>query len=178
MTPGSEEEEVDILNAYQEHEGDLEKIFSAIPCSNILEDEKRFIDIIDSAIQENKVVKTKKWASMQGPKGNKFRQALRSKAKKEANEAEQYAKELGVWDDLFGQGKSKGKASMKRKKENTNTENKQRKQDDDDEDVNLDALRAAMQAKAKKRESSFDDMITRLEKKHSQQPSKRKKKSS
>lgn len=144
---GSEEEEEDILDAYRDGEGSLEHIFANVPCSNILDDEARFIDIVNGAIATKKLPKTKAWSSLTTADGKRARKALKAKARHEASEAEEYAKELGVHDQFFGKKKAKEAP----------------KAQDDDEEVDLDALRAAMQAKSAQRATDFDAMLGRLE---------------
>lgn len=146
----SDDERNDILQAYRDHKGSLEGIFSAVPCSNILDDEKRFIRVVNDALRNHDLEPTPAWSELFSDQGKKMRKALRKKAHTEANEAEAYAKELGVWDDLFGK---KRNAPAKP----TSTE---------EDDVDLEGLRAAMRAKASKRAASFDAMLTQLEAKH------------
>lgn len=155
----SDEERMDVLQAYRDYEGSIAGIFSAVPCSNILDDERRFIDIVNQGIKDKAVKMTPAWKDIATPKGKKMRKELREKARSEATEAEAYAKELGVWDDLFG--KQRQQQQPKEKPQET---------EQDDESVDLDGLRAAMRAKASKRESAFDDMIARLERKHTKTP--------
>ena len=103
---GSEEEEQDLLAAYEEHDGDMDAIYEEIMCSNVLEDDKRYRDIINKAIEAGKVEAY--------PRFTKESKASRRRrvedAKKEATEAEQLAEELGVKEKLFekGEGSKKG----------------------------------------------------------------------
>ena len=155
----SEEERSDILQAYRDHEGSLEGIFAAVPCSNILDDEKQFIRVVHDALRHHDLEPTPAWSDLFSDRGKKKRKALRQKAHSEAHEAEAYAKELGVWDNLFG------------KKRDTSTKPEPNKE----EDVDLEGLRAAMRAKASKRADAFDDMLTQLEAKHAPPTKSRKK---
>ena len=93
-----------------------------------------------------------------------MRDKLKARARAEAREAEAYAKELGVYDELFGEKREEPR--KKRKSEAQAIEK-------DDDDVDLDALRAAMRKKATDRESAFDSMISRMEAR--EQPSEPKK---
>lgn len=165
LTSGSSEERHDILQAYRTHKGQLEGIFSEVPCSNILEDEERFITIINHALQAKEIPTTKAWTALQAPGGSKTRKKLRAKAQQEASEAEAYAKELGVWDDLYGPSTTKKRKAVREEPTTATPPNEAKAQADDDE-VDLDALRQAMRAKATQRASSFDAMIERLEHKH------------
>ncbi|WQF83824.1 Putative DnaJ domain, Chaperone J-domain superfamily [Colletotrichum destructivum] len=99
---GSDEEKDDVLLAYTEHKGDMDKIYETVMLSNVLEDDERFRNIIDDAIASKDVPTFKRYT-----KESKLSKAARVKAAKgEAQEAEEYAKELGVHDKLFGGGKA------------------------------------------------------------------------
>lgn len=175
---GSDDEHQDVIHAYRDAGGRLERIFASVPCANILEDEQRYIDMIDHAIGAGELERTRAWERVHTPKGLSARKELRRQAKREATEAEEYAKELGVYDQLFGkQGqretastdeketKGKGTEKGKEKSKNKGT-TASSATPEDDADVDLSGLRAAMAAKAGKRENAFDDMISRLEAKH------------
>ncbi|KAK4058713.1 hypothetical protein OIO90_000157 [Microbotryomycetes sp. JL221] len=119
----SDEERQDLLNAYKTFDGDFETILMNIMCSTT-EDEERFIKTINQAIQQKQLKKTKQW--FKSTKDLKAKQTRRLKADKEAKEAEEYAKELGVFEKLK-KGNDKGKA-----KSNSNG--------DDDDEAGLKAL--------------------------------------
>lgn len=91
------------MEAYETAEGDLATIFTLVPCSEILEDEERFISLLNAAIKSGDVEALPKWKKTTGDA--KGRKKMREGARKEANEAEEYAKELGVWDNLYGSRK-------------------------------------------------------------------------
>lgn len=105
---GSEEEKDDILIAYEQCEGNMDGVYENVILSSVTEDDERFREIIDQAIQDNDVPNFKAYT-----KESKTRRAARlKKAREEATEAEDYAKDLGVHDDIFGQKKGKkGKGS-------------------------------------------------------------------
>nr|XP_036586969.1 LysM domain-containing protein [Colletotrichum truncatum]KAF6797699.1 LysM domain-containing protein [Colletotrichum truncatum] len=110
---GSDEEKDDILIAYEESKGDMDKVYETVMLSDVLEDDERFRKIIDDAIASDDVPAFKRYT-----KESKLSKAARVKAAKgEAQEAEEYAKELGVHDKLFG-GDSKGKGKKKKGKDN------------------------------------------------------------
>ncbi len=164
----SDEEKEDIFAAYEETDGDLAAIFDHVPCCEFLADEERFIKIIDAAIKDGELKETPKWKKSK--KDDAGRKALRQKAKGEAAEAEKLAKELGVWDDLFGSGKGKGKpakaagstngaAASGKVKGSKSTKAKA----GDDGDDDLGGLAALIQRKNQNRASQFDDMIAKLE---------------
>ncbi|EON99835.1 hypothetical protein UCRPA7_4702 [Phaeoacremonium minimum UCRPA7] len=101
----SDEEKDDILVAYEQSEGDMDAIYESVMLSNVLEDDERFRAIIDDAIESGDVPAFTKYTK----ESKKSRQARIKAAQAEAGEAEEYAKELGVHDKLFGEKKSKGK---------------------------------------------------------------------
>ncbi len=160
----SAEEKEDIIEAYNETEGDLAGIFEHVPCSEFLSDEARLIDIIDAAIKAGEIKATPTWKRTK--KDEAGRKALRAKAQGEAAEAEKLAKELGVWDDLFGSGKSKGKPARGSKAADSNgskTTKGSKSKTKDDGDDDLSGLAALIQRKNQNRVSQFDDMIAKLE---------------
>ncbi|KAJ3956085.1 hypothetical protein N0V92_007379 [Colletotrichum tropicale] len=111
---GSDEEKDDVLIAYEQAKGDMDKIYETVMLSNVLEDDERFRKIIDEAIAAEDVTAYKRYT-----KESKLSKAARIKAAKgEADEAEEYAKELGVHDKLFGDKKGKGKKKGKDSGEN------------------------------------------------------------
>ncbi|SJX64580.1 related to DnaJ protein [Sporisorium reilianum f. sp. reilianum] len=155
----SADEKEDILDAYNETEGDLAGIFERVPCGEFLADEERFIGIIDDAIKQGEIKATPTWKRTK--KDEAGRKALREKAKGEAAEAEKLAKELGVWDDLFGSGKGSGKPARGSSKGKVSKSKS--KAADAGEDDDLAGLAALIQRKNQNRVSQFDDMIAKLE---------------
>jgi DnaJ homolog subfamily C member 9 len=102
----SDEEKDDILVAYEQSEGDMDAVYESVMLSNVLEDDDRFRSIIDDAIASGDVPAFTKYTK-ETKKSKKDRMKA---AQGEAAEAEDYAKELGVHDKLYGQGKGKGKS--------------------------------------------------------------------
>ncbi|KAJ5647016.1 hypothetical protein N7490_003388 [Penicillium lividum] len=86
----SDEEKHDLLEAYERHEGDLDKIYESVMLSNVLDDDERFRAIIDQAITDEEVQDYKKYS--QEPE--KKRQQRKKRAQKEAKEAEKLGKEV------------------------------------------------------------------------------------
>jgi DnaJ homolog subfamily C member 9 len=99
---GSSEEQEDVLNAYEEFEGDMDAVYEQIMCSNVLEDDDRFRKIIDEAIEEGRVNSYKTYTKE--TKASKKKRTARAKA--EETEAMELAEELGVKDKLFSNGKA------------------------------------------------------------------------
>ncbi|KAF3061442.1 DnaJ like protein subfamily C member 9 [Daldinia childiae] len=107
---GSDEEKDDVLIAYEEYKGNMDKVYESVMLSDVLEDDERFRAIIDEAIANKDVPAFKAYTK----ESKKSKEARVKAAKKESVEAEEYAKELGVHDKLFGKkdnkdGKSKSK---------------------------------------------------------------------
>ncbi|KAK7420271.1 hypothetical protein QQZ08_010471 [Neonectria magnoliae] len=106
---GSDEEKDDILIAYEQCEGDMDLLYEQVMLSDVLEDDERFRKIIEEAIESNDVPRFPAYTR----ESKKRRNARVKKAQAEVKEAEDYAKELGVHDKLFGgkKKKKKGKGS-------------------------------------------------------------------
>lgn len=98
---GSEEERSDVLAAYESAAGDLDAILASVMVSTV-EDEDRFVDLINQAIASGAVKSTPEWKKHLKDTKGKGKERRRKKADKEAKEAEELAKELGVHDKLFG----------------------------------------------------------------------------
>ncbi|KAF5315745.1 hypothetical protein D9611_004682 [Ephemerocybe angulata] len=110
---GSEEEVEDLKSAYLETEGSIDEIMTYIPHSTH-EDEGRFVMIITSLISKKELKSTKLWEK--SIKDEKAKLARKKAGEKEAKEAEELAKELGVWEEFYGSGKAterkKGKSKV------------------------------------------------------------------
>ena len=102
---GSQEEIGDIQEAYLEGEGDIEHIMSHIPHSTY-EDEPRIINVVKKLIKSKTIASLPKWEA--DVKDEKAKKTRKKRGQQEAVEAEEAAKELGVWDEFYGSG-SKGK---------------------------------------------------------------------
>ncbi|KAM0276378.1 hypothetical protein ACHAQH_006826 [Verticillium albo-atrum] len=105
---GSDEEKDDVLIAYEEHKGKMDKIYESVMLSDVLEDDERFRSIIDAAIESGDVAPFTAYTK----ESAKSKAARVKAARAEGQEAEEYAKELGVHDKLFG-NKKKGKKGKK-----------------------------------------------------------------
>ncbi|PFH60981.1 hypothetical protein XA68_18454 [Ophiocordyceps unilateralis] len=109
----SDEEKDDVLAAYEECQGDMDGVYERVILSNVISDDARFRRIIDEAIETGDVD-----AFIAYTKESKKKRAARLKAATaEEAEAEDYAKELGVHDELFGGGKKKGSGKSKKSAE-------------------------------------------------------------
>ncbi|KAK1759556.1 hypothetical protein QBC47DRAFT_372379 [Echria macrotheca] len=100
---GSDEEKDDILAVYEEFEGDMDAIYEHVMLSNVLEDDERIRKIIDDAIESGDVEPYKKYTK----ETKKSKQARIKAAQGESKEADELAKELGVYDKLRGKKSKK-----------------------------------------------------------------------
>lgn len=143
----SEEERDDVLAAYVAAEGDMDAVYEGVMLSNVLEDDERFRGIIDEAIEKGEVEGYKAYTKETKKRRN---ERLRA-AKAEASEAQEYAKELGVHDQLFGDASGSGPAKSKKGK----------KKKDDSED--------ALAALIKKNQQTRAGFLDSLEEKYAPQ---------
>lgn len=115
---GSDEEKDDILVAYDKYKGDMDSIYETVMLSDVLVDDERFRRVIDEAIESGDVKAHKAYTK----ESARSKQARVKAAQGESREAEDYAKELGVHDKLFGDRKkgpgAKGKGRQAKGKEN------------------------------------------------------------
>lgn len=96
--------------AYEKSQGKMDGVYKRVMLSDVLEDDERFRSIIDEAIESGDVKGYRAYTK----ESQKSKDARVNTAKDETGEAEEYAKELGVHDKLFGKKtatKGKGKAS-------------------------------------------------------------------
>ncbi|SPO47610.1 related to DnaJ protein [Moesziomyces antarcticus] len=156
----SSDEKDDILEAYNDTNGDLAGIFDHVPCCEFVADEARFVALIDDAIAAGELQATPAWKRSKSAEGRK---ALRAKAQGEAAEAEKLARELGVWDDLFGDAKAKAKPTKAAGKDTKTKAARGKAKSSNDDDDDLGGLAALIQRKNQNRASKFDDMIAKLE---------------
>lgn len=100
---GSDEERLDVLASYTQARGKLSSVFSHVMLSNPLHDEDRFREYIDHAINEGEVEAYDSYTK----ETQKQRDQRQARAKRDGKEAEEYAKKLGKYDTIFGDGASK-----------------------------------------------------------------------
>jgi len=149
---GSEEEIADIKKAYTDTKGSIGEIMKLIPHSTY-DDESRFIILITELIRKGDLPSLPKWES--SIKDEKAKLVRKKQSQKEAKEAEELAKELGVWDEFYADGKSgarKGKGKGKGKE-------KQEDEGADEEDHS--ALQALILKKRKNMDSFFDGLAAK-----------------
>lgn len=127
-------------------------IYSRIMLSNMLVDEDRFRKIIDGAIEKGEVEKFEAYIA----ETEKAKKARMKRAKDEAKKAEEAAKELGVYDKVFGEEgngeQPEGKAAKKGKKAKAGNDDAQ--------------LLELMQQRAKGRAANAASFLDNLEAKY------------
>ncbi|KAJ2962850.1 hypothetical protein NQZ79_g2076 [Umbelopsis isabellina] len=106
---GSEEEKTDILEAYNECKGDMNEMLTMVLCSTE-EDTPRYTEIIKQAIKDGAV---KRYPAFASTTTSKAGQRRKREANKEAKEAEEYAKEMGLDKKLWGKKDDDGESSLK-----------------------------------------------------------------
>ena len=99
---GSVEERRDVLDAYEWNNGSITGVFDDVIFSNALADEGRFRKYIDSAIAAGEVESLDDYAN-ETEAGKAKRKKL---AERESAEAIQHAKDIGVYESVFGDGES------------------------------------------------------------------------
>lgn len=118
---GSDEERLDVYEAYRSHDGALPAMLEDIMCATTA-DESRFKTIVEEAISAGTLKRSVIWT--QSAADGKAAKKRAAAERKEAREAEEHAKEIGVWDEFYGSGKAteskkgskpkgKGKASVR-----------------------------------------------------------------
>ncbi|KAF8844976.1 DnaJ-domain-containing protein [Paxillus ammoniavirescens] len=145
---GSSEEVEDLKAAYHQTQGSLGEIMKNIPHSTT-DDEPRFIHTISKLIAQGELPDLQLWQSTS--KDEKAKLVRKKQTDKEAKEAEELAKRLGVWDEFYGSGKvgaRKGKGKEKEKK-----------QGGDDEDVS--GLQALILQRQKARNGFLDGLAAK-----------------
>lgn len=100
---GSGEERKDVLKYYERFQGSMDKLYQNVMLSDAAEDEERFRQIIDAAIESEEVEVYKKYTEESEAKRKKRVDNARKKKEQEAKEAEKHAEDLG----MKGKGKAK-----------------------------------------------------------------------
>lgn len=103
---GTDEEKQDLMRVYKESKGDMDKIMQSVLCATP-EDEERFRDALQSAIDEGELPAYKAFTRESAKK----KSSRKRRAVKEAKEAEQLKTEMGMSSD------SNLVAIMKRKRQ-------------------------------------------------------------
>ncbi|KAG0707779.1 hypothetical protein DFH29DRAFT_979702 [Suillus ampliporus] len=141
---GSSEEIDDLKAAYLETGGSFNEIMKHIPHSTI-DDEPRFVIALSNLVQAGDLPSLLQWES--SSKDEKAKLVRKKQSDKEANEAEELAKELGVWDE-----QEREKARGKRRKP---------ADDEDDDEGDTSALQALILKRQNDRSSFMDDLAAK-----------------
>ncbi|PFH54368.1 hypothetical protein AMATHDRAFT_635 [Amanita thiersii Skay4041] len=150
---GSAEEVGDLKSAYHETQGSIGEILNYIPHSTH-DDEPRFIVLISGLISKGELPNLPLWES--STKDEKAKLVRKKASEKEAAEAEQLAKELGVWDEFYGTGKpGERKGKGKGKRDGKGKDNAA----DGDAEEDYSALQALILKKKEKNMDSFFDNL-------------------
>ena len=153
--------------AYEETGGSLGDIVTHIPHSTH-QDEARFVVIISDLIAKGELTVTATWNK--SSKDEKAKLVRKKEADKEAEEAEELAKELGVWDEFYGsgkegsrkgkgKGKSKGKGKGKCKGKKKAESEGEGEEEEEEEDHS--ALQALILKKRQNAGSFLDDLAAK-----------------
>ncbi|CAG8545362.1 6949_t:CDS:2 [Diversispora eburnea] len=89
---GSSEERNELIETYKKYKGDMNKIMQHITCGSV-EDESRFIEILQAAILSKEITSYKKFITTTSETAKAKR---KKEAESEAQEAEEMAKKLGL----------------------------------------------------------------------------------
>lgn len=127
----------------------MDGIYERVILSDVLQDDERFREIIDKAINDDDVWDYPAYTKETKRKREARLRRARTEGQKEEREAEEYAKELGVHDKLFGSKTSKGSKGGKASKAKAGSE---------------DALAALIQKRQQDR--SGDNFLDRLAEKY------------
>ncbi|CAK7221437.1 endo-1,3-beta glucanase [Sporothrix curviconia] len=147
----SDEEHDDVLAAYTKYKGNMDGVYESVMLSDVLADDERFRGIIDAAIEAGNVKAFPKYTKETASS----KKARLSAAKSESREAEEYAKELGVHDKLFGKKKSsqKGESTSGTKSDKRGKSSKSKADDDQA------GLAALIQKRQQDRSAAFLDNL-------------------
>jgi len=144
------EEIEDLKEVYETTKGDLNEIMAHIPHSTH-DDEPRFITIITDLIKKKELKSTPTWNS--SSKDEKAKMIRKKGAEREAKEAEDLAKELGVWDEFYGSGKASARKRGKGKGKGRG------KEGDGEGDEDHSVLQALILKKKEKNTDTFFDSL-------------------
>jgi DnaJ homolog subfamily C member 9 len=92
LTVGGEEEREDVLKAYEMGKGSVQYVLEHVMACTI-DDQERFVAVVDKAIEEGEVETFARWKRDTTDKAMSQR---RKAAEKEAKEADELSKELGL----------------------------------------------------------------------------------
>ncbi|KAH9966653.1 hypothetical protein BC827DRAFT_1177519 [Russula dissimulans] len=161
---GSREEIDDLKAAYEQTGGSLDDIVTHIPHSTHADDEARFVLAISDLIAKGELTATATWEK--SSKDEKAKLVRKKKADKEAVEAEELAKELGVWDEFYGSGKAgprkgKGKGSNSKGKNKAGRDGEGDADGEEGEEEDHSALQALILKKRQNAGAFLDNLAAK-----------------
>lgn len=161
--------------AYEETGGSLGDLMTHIPHSTH-SDEARFVVAISDLIAKRELAATATWNK--SSKDEKAKLVRKKAAEKEAEEAEDLARELGVWDEFYGSGKegprtNKGKGKSKGKKKQKKADSEGEGEEEEEEDHS--ALKALILKKRQNAGSFLDNLAAKYAEPQPRAKGKRKK---
>ena len=151
----SQEERQDLLKGYEASKGSLPDIVDHVPFLSLREDRRRIETTIEEAIKAKEIKRLKKWDSTR--KDERLLDKAEKKESREEEEAKEMAREMGVYDALFGSD-SQAKPSKKRK-----GGSKEGGTDAAGGDDEYGALQNIIAQRNKQRGSQIDGLIAKLE---------------
>lgn len=161
---GSKEERADILEAYRTTKGDLPGMVEHVPFMSLREDRARVEALVEEAIRAKEVSRSKKWNSTR--KDTNLLAKAEQKEADEEQEAKEMARELGVYDALFGDkqkkaasnGSAKGKGKKRKGAEESGAGAPGAEEEDD-----VSALQNIIAKRNEGRGSQMNSLIAKLE---------------
>lgn len=136
-----------------------------IPHSTI-DDEPRLIALVDALLARGELAPLPAWATSVADE--KTRLVRRKQAAKEAGEAEALARELGVWDEFYGDGKEgarvgrgKGQPKEKSAAKGKRSPKKKDAEDEDEDDGDTAALQALILKRKKNMDGFYDSLAAK-----------------
>ncbi|KAI0281378.1 DnaJ-domain-containing protein [Russula aff. rugulosa BPL654] len=169
---GSGEEIDDLKAAYEETSGSLGDIMTHIPHSTH-QDEARFVMIISNLITKGELTATAAWN--QSSKDEKAKLVRKKAADQEAEEAEELAKELGVWDEFYGSGKEGSRKGKGKGKGKSKGKKKAEGEGEEEEEEDHSALQALILKKRQNAGSFLDNLAAKYAEPQPRAKGKRKK---
>ncbi|PWN37076.1 DnaJ-domain-containing protein [Meira miltonrushii] len=152
---GSKDEREDILEAYKATQGHLAEMVDHVPYMSLRVDRVRVEKVVEEAIKEEDIKRTKQWDKTR--KDKKLIEQAEKKEETEEAEAMEMAREMGVYDALFGDeaAKAKSRANGKGKA--------QKRKQEDDEEGDLAGLQNLIAKRNQNRGHQMDNLIAKLE---------------
>ncbi|UZJ56063.1 hypothetical protein CBS101457_005383 [Exobasidium rhododendri] len=152
----SKEEKEDILKGYEACKGNLPAIVDHVPFLSLREDKVRVEELIEDSIKAKEVTRYKGWDESR--KDAKLIAQAEKKEAKEEKEAMEMAREMGVYDALFGKDAQTKGSNDKSKKRKGGQDKGDDKGDDD-----FAALQSIIAKRNEQRSGHIDGLIARLE---------------